>query len=95
MNNRRETVDQAARRLLPDGSTYDCALPLAFVRCIREVTGAEAGGAFVWLYDAEAPCFGRPFPLHSGAICTLQDFNARTGSAYPVPRFRDEGVGHE
>ena len=86
----RETVGEAAARLLPAGATYDCALPQSFVDDLRQVTHAEAGGAFVWLYDSAAPIYGRPFPLHNGAILTLADYTARTGFAYPVPAIRRE-----
>lgn len=85
-----ETVGEAAKRLLPAHAVYDCALPFYFVQDVREHTGAEAAGAFVWLYDDAAPTFGRPFPLHNGAICTLQEYNARTRSEYPVPTFYRE-----
>lgn len=85
-----ETVGEACKRLLPADAAFDTALPLAFVDDLRRVTAAEAAGSFVWLYDAAAPIFGRPFPLHNGAICTLMDYNARTGFAYPVPTFYGE-----
>jgi hypothetical protein len=88
--NKRETVGEACRRLLPADATFDTALPQSFVDEVREVTAAEAGGAFVWLYDDAGGSFGRPFPLHNGAICTLADYNARTGCQYPVPDFYRE-----
>lgn len=91
----RETVHEAATRLLPAGAVFDCALPLSFVNECRELTSAEAAGQFVWLYDRAAPIFGRPFPLHNGALLVLSEFNYRGGYAYPVPHFFPEGVGHE
>jgi hypothetical protein len=86
----RETVGEACRRLLPADATYDTALPQSFVDELRELTAAEAPGSFVWLYDDAGGSFGRPFPLHNGAICTLAEYNARSGAAYSVPTFYRE-----
>lgn len=84
---RHESVAATCARLIPEGTGFDYAVPQPFADHLREVTGAETFGAFVWIYDSQAPIFGRPFPLHNGAICTLADYNARAGTAYPIPTF--------
>ena len=45
------------------GKTFDYALPQPWLDRIAEVTGKYLPSGFVWLYDAQAPLFGRPYPI--------------------------------
>ena len=64
---------------LYEGQTFDYALPDGWVRQYEYDFEFQFGvrliGAFVWLYDEQAPVFGRPAPLFQGAETWLEIIN--------------------
>lgn len=63
------TGDHMTKRDLIDAdaylaaNTYDPALPQDWVDDVYRLTGVYPAPLFVWIYDAEARIFGRPYPL--------------------------------
>lgn len=55
--------DQTIARLGLSDASFDWGLPQEWWANVIEKTGQNPSGHIVWLYDDEAPVFGRPFSL--------------------------------
>ena len=59
-----KTKGDLAKELIPEGVTFDYALPEPWCDDLRKKTGiTNIAYHFVWMYDEKAKVFGRPFPL--------------------------------
>lgn len=56
-----QTVTEAALARYP-GVTYDTALPQGWVDIVKQATGHDVRGHFVWLYE-NGNVFGRAAPI--------------------------------
>ena len=58
-----KTMNELADKVLPEGTSYDTALPQPWVDDMQALR-ADPRGHYVWLYDKVNPIFGRPFCIH-------------------------------
>ena len=71
------TKGEAARLVLPHGTTYDCAVPQSWVEDIAmnarnaRLSSSEIAGQFVWAYPTGG-VFGIPVPLTFEALIALK-----------------------
>lgn len=80
----RETVAEACARLIPDGISFDFALPQDWYDDFSATVGIFPSGLFVWIYDRPGGLFGRPYPLHPEYAELLKTYNQKAGCNYPA-----------
>ena len=79
----RQTVSELAESILPENSSFDCALPQPWVNYMID-RNMDPRGSFVWLYDDKGAIFGRPFPLTGEARKHLVHYNVLNGTQFPL-----------
>lgn len=62
--------------------SYDCAMPIQFMRQFKEVTGHDPRGSLVFCYDDNS--MGAPRPLTAECLTALETFNEEVGCQFPT-----------